>query len=166
MSSVAIDKLGNEIIFLENIRSLHNVGSIFRTTDGAGFSGIILGGYTGCPPDRRIEKVSLGAENSLPWRKAEEIIFELENLKNNGFLICALEQTEKSIDIFDDKKLSKIDLSKIVLILGNEVEGVSDEVLSLADCHFHMTMSGSKSSLNVAVASGIAMYRLKNIVKY
>lgn len=158
-----LDNLGDKIIFLENIRSLHNVGSIFRTTDGADWSGIVLGGYTGAPPDRRIEKVSLGAEKHLPWMQAENPAEILKKFKNEGFRIIGLEQTSKSSDIFS-AKFEDGDYQKVILILGNEVEGVSEEVLDLCDMHLELKMSGEKSSLNVSVAGGIAMYELNRAI--
>jgi len=147
----------SRIVILENIRSLHNVGSLLRTCDGAGWDKVFLCGYTGCPPDRRIEKVSLGAENFLPWEKANSALEVCKKLKKEGFEILALEQTAKSENIFSAKFSQK----KIALVLGNEVEGVSQEVLDFADRHLEIPMHGKKSSLNVAVAGGVAMYEIK-----
>lgn len=144
-----------KVVILENIRSLHNVGSIFRTADGAGFDKVFLTGYTGAPPDRRIEKVSLGAENFLEWEKNEDPIDCVKKLKEDGFTILALEQTSKSQDLFSIKLES---VEKIALILGNEVEGVSKELLMLADKALEIPMRGQKGSLNVSIAAGIAMY--------
>ncbi len=147
-----------KVVVLENIRSLHNVGSIFRTADGAGFKKVFLTGYTGTPPDRRIEKVSLGAENFLEWEKDENPIHCLEKLKKQGFTIFVLEQTS------DAKNPLEMDFSaykKIALVLGNEVEGVSSELLALADHTLEIPMRGQKGSLNVSIAAGIAMYQFQ-----
>jgi|APSaa5957512622_1039677.scaffolds.fasta_scaffold00500_1 23S rRNA (guanosine2251-2'-O)-methyltransferase len=144
------------IVILENIRSLHNVGAIFRTADGAGWDKVFLTGYTGCPPDRRIEKVSLGAENFIEWEHAENTRNLCKILKNDGFEICALEQTEKSENLFSAKNFGK----KIALVLGNEVEGVTPEVLEMCDRYFEIPMHGQKKSLNVSVAAGVALYEL------
>ena len=146
------------VIILENLRSLHNVGSIFRTADGAGWNKVFLCGYTGCPPDRRIEKVSLGAEDFIEWEKVENIAELLDKLKTDGFEIVALEQTPKSREIFSED-VSGID--KIALILGNEVTGVSDETLDKCDLHLEIPMYGKKTSLNVSIAAGIALYALR-----
>jgi 23S rRNA (guanosine2251-2'-O)-methyltransferase len=157
-------------IFLENIRSLHNVGSILRTADGAGMDRVVMGGYTGAPPDRRIEKVSLGAEDFLMWEKVENCLDFLEKFKASGGKIIALEQTSKSLDLFGENPINISsqgekfqDFSEVCLVLGNEVEGVSAEILALADIHWEIPMYGDKGSLNVSVAAGIAMYQLREI---
>lgn len=144
------------VLILDNIRSLHNVGAIFRTADGAGWDKIYLCGYTGCPPDRRIEKVSLGAEKSVAWEKCESAV-EIEGiLRSQEFEILALEQTNRSENIFD----ASFESEKIALIVGNEVEGVNKEILDLCDRHIEIPMQGKKSSLNVSIAAGVAMYEL------
>jgi len=143
-------------IILDNIRSLHNVGSILRTADAAGWDKVYFTGYTGCPPDRRIEKVSLGAEEFVAWEQVEDPVKLCENLKNKKFKILALEQTEQSEDIFEFKTSEE----NIALILGNEVEGVASELLALADHHLEIPMHGQKASLNVSVAAGVALYKL------
>ncbi len=147
----------SRVIILENIRSLHNVGSLLRTADGAGWDKVFLCGYTGCPPDRRIEKVSLGAENFISWEKADSALDACKQLKKEGFEILALEQTAKAENLFEAEFSGK----KIALVLGNEVEGVSQEVLDFADRHLEIPMHGQKSSLNVAVAGGVSMYGIK-----
>mgnify|MGYP000955691813 CR=1 FL=1 len=143
-------------IILDNIRSLHNVGSILRTADAAGWDKVYFTGYTGCPPDRRIEKVSLGAENFVAWEQHEDVLKLCQDLQKSGNKIFALEQTEKSEDIFEFQTSD----TNITLILGNEVEGVAPELLSLADQHLEIPMHGQKASLNVSVAAGIALYSL------
>lgn len=146
-----------KVVILENLRSLHNVGSIFRTADGAGFEKVFLTGYTGTPPDRRIEKVSLGAEDFLEWEQNTNPVDCINKLKTEGFTIVALEQTSKSQDIFVTNFTK---FSKIALILGNEVEGVSTELLALADIALEIPMYGQKGSLNVSIAAGVAMYQI------
>jgi len=145
------------IVILENIRSLHNVGAIFRTADGAGWDKVYLTGYTGCPPDRRIEKVSLGAEEFLPWEHVDSAEKLCEKLKKEEFKIIALEQSDRSEDIFT----TKCEEENIVLILGNEVDGVSEEILNMCDQHLEIPMHGKKTSLNVSVAAGIALFALE-----
>ncbi len=146
-----------KIVILENIRSLHNVGSIFRTADGAGWDRVYCCGYTGTPPDRRIEKVSLGAEDYIEWEKSKSAAGLCKQLKTDGFEVICLEQTDDAENLFEADISSK----KIALVLGNEVDGVSDEVLKIADRHLEIPMFGEKSSLNVSVAAGIALFGLK-----
>ncbi len=146
-----------KVIILENIRSLHNVGSILRTADGAGWDKIYFCGYTGCPPDRRIEKVSLGAENFIEWEQADNALEVIKKLKKEKYEIIALEQTKKAEDLFT----AEFPNTKIALILGNEVEGVTEDVLKKADRHLEIPMHGKKSSLNVSVASGITLYEIR-----
>jgi len=144
-------------IILDNIRSLHNVGAIFRSADGAGWDKIFLCGYTGCPPDRRIEKVSLGAEKTVKWESCENITDLVTRLKKDGFFIIALETGKNSADIFQYKNNAK----KVALIVGNEVDGINSTVLDLADVRTQIPMRGTKESLNVSVATGIALYALR-----
>ena len=144
------------ILLLENIRSLHNVGSLFRSADASGWSKVYCCGYTGTPPDRRIEKVSLGAENFIEWEKAEDPLEVVQQKKKEGYSIIALEQTAKSVSIFGHFDIPE----KCLLVLGNEVTGVSDDLLSVSDIHLEIPMHGQKSSLNVSVAGAIAMYEV------
>ena len=147
------------IVILENIRSLHNVGAIFRTADSAGWDKVILTGYTGCPPDRRIEKVSLGAENFLEWEHFEDPQSALLDLKSKNIEIFALEQSETSVNLLDRSATKNLP-EKFALVLGNEVEGGSSETMELVSKHFEIPMYGQKTSLNVSVAAGIAFYLL------
>ncbi len=149
------------MVILENIRSLHNVGSIFRTADSAGIKKLYLCGYTGSPPDRRIEKVSLGAEDSIKWESVKNPVLCAETLKKEGFSLLSLEQTSHSQNIFK----TTIHSEKLALILGNEVEGVSKELLNLSDLHLEIPMHGKKGSLNVSVAAGIAFYQISEKLK-
>jgi len=150
----------NKLILAENIRSLHNVGAIFRTADSAGWNKIILTGYTGCPPDRRIEKVSLGAENTIEWEHNPNPLEAIQALKADGYTILCLEKNKSSTEIFKTP-ITKHN-NKIALIVGNEVEGVSLEALQLADHVLHIPMFGEKESLNVSIATGIALYAINN----
>jgi tRNA G18 (ribose-2'-O)-methylase SpoU len=150
-----------KIALLENIRSLHNVGSFFRTADAAGFDAVYLCGYTGCPPDRRIEKVSLGAENFITWEKKEEALKACQELKEKGFEIIAIEQTPQSEGLFD----AVFEKENQAFIFGNEVEGVTQELLDISDRHIEIPMFGKKSSLNVSVAGGIVLYQARDTQK-
>lgn len=145
-----------KVVVLENIRSLHNVGAIFRTADSSGFEKLYLCGYTGCPPDRRIEKVSLGAEHFLPWEYHKDTLTCLQALKSEGYTLVALEQTSKAQNILEYENTE----DKMALIVGNEVDGISPEVLKECPVHLEIPQRGQKGSLNVSVAAGIAMYQL------
>ncbi len=149
-------------VVLHNIRSLHNVGSIFRTADAVGAEKIYLCGITPGPMDRfgreekAFTKVSLGAEKSVPFEKARRTSDAIKKLKKEGYTILALEQSRRSAPYhkFRSKK------TKLALILGAEVRGLPAGVLKQADKILEIPMFGKKESLNVAVAFGIAAYRL------
>jgi 23S rRNA (guanosine2251-2'-O)-methyltransferase len=141
---------------LNNIRSLYNVGSIFRTADGAGLEKLWICGVTGIPPDTKISKTALGAEKSVPWEYVRHAKTCAENLKARGYQIILLEQTEKSIP-FDEFKPE----GPVCLIVGNEISGVSDELLPYCDAAVEIEMAGLKNSLNVTVAFGIMAYQLR-----
>lgn len=151
-------------VLLHNIRSTHNVGSIFRTADAAGISHIYISGYTPSPLDRferkqkDIAKVALGAEDSVPWSKADTAKKVIAQLKIEGFSVVALEQSNTSIDY------KKINFgNKVLFVVGNEVKGMSTELLKLADQIAEIPMKGNKESLNVSVAFGIGLFRMMNI---
>ena len=146
-------------VILNNIRSLYNVGSIFRTCDGVGVEKLWLCGITGTPDsDReRIEKTALGAEKTVPWEHSWDILPVVRNLKKNGYQIVLLEQTKQSIPYqeFEPK-------SPVCLVLGNEIDGISDELLALSDAAVEIEMAGAKNSLNVTVAFGVVAYHIRN----
>jgi tRNA G18 (ribose-2'-O)-methylase SpoU len=142
---------------VEDVRSLWNVGSIFRTADGAGFEHLYLCGITGTPPRKEIEKVSLGAEESVSWQYCLNPLSVTSDLKSNGIFLLGLEVTDQSELLADAIKTGKIS-SPLCLILGNEVTGVSPQLLTECDLVCHLPMRGMKESLNVAVAYGIAAY--------
>lgn len=142
-------------VVCDNIRSLYNVGSIFRTSDALGVSKIWLCGITGTPEQKGMQKVSLGAENSVPWEYAKNGWQVVDKLKKEGFQAVALELTTGSQDV----KLFKLK-RKAVLIVGNEVTGVSAALLKRSDAVVHIPMKGIKESLNVSVAFGIAAHEL------
>ena len=152
-----INMLEKFIIILPNIRSGHNVGAIFRTADGAGIDKLYLTGYTPCPPHVQIDKVSLGAEKWMPWEYRKQTGRLLKELKEMGYNIVALEQTKTSQNIFDwEPKFP------IALVLGNEKTGVPKSLLKYCDESVEIPMRGKKNSLNVSVATGVAMYRISN----
>ncbi len=150
----------NEVyVFLNNIRSAHNVGSIFRTADGAGVSKIILGGYTPAPVDRfgrsqkEIEKTSLGAVSTVPFLICDNEEEMLKKLKEEEFTIVAVEQTKDAISLSEFKAPEKV-----VYIFGNEIDGVEHSLLDLVDQKVMIPMQGTKESLNVAVCAGIILF--------
>jgi len=149
------------VVILDNIRSAYNVGSIFRTADASGVSKIYLCGITPCPPQHKISKVALGAENYVAWEKVPSTWRLLEKLHQRGYFIIALEQGTKARNLFKIKNFKK---EKIALILGPEVRGLSSAILRRADLQLEIPMRGKKESLNVAVAFGIAAYQLRNIL--
>jgi len=151
------------IAILHDIRSVHNVGSIFRTADGAGFSHIYLTGITPEPKDRfgnirsDFRKVSLGAEENILWEHKKSIIPLLKKLKKENWFVIALEQGKGSIGMEKTRKLIK-NKNKIALIAGNEVDGIPEKVFPYVDAIMELPMRGKKESLNVSVAFGIAAY--------
>lgn len=163
------------IVILHNIRSLYNVGSIFRTADAAGVEKIYLCGITPAPvdtfgrPRQQLTKVSLGAEKYVEWdasmRSARATLKLLESLKKQGYKIFAVEQSKKSISYYKIRVKDTItcdSTEKIALVLGNEIKGLPPSILKRADKILEIPMKGHKESLNVAVAFGIVVFHLVN----
>ena len=151
-------------VWLHNIRSAHNVGSIFRTAEGAGFDHVYLSGYTPLPIDRfgrkrcDLAKVSLGAEDSLSWSALEDPVKDIQALKETGaYLVCA-EQDSRSIPLGNFN--TPYDAKELILAVGEETEGITGDILDLADSIVEIPMLGEKESLNVSVAFGIAAYHI------
>lgn len=147
-------------IVLDNVRSAHNVGAAFRVADGAGAERVLLCGITGYPPNAQISKTALGAEQTVAWEYYKNTVQAVEEMKAKGYQIVLLEQTDASFDYrnFEAKQ-------PVCLVLGNEVDGVSDEILPLADRAMEIPMHGIKNSLNVSVACGIAVYHISHSLK-
>ena len=146
-------------VVLNSIRSSYNVGSIFRTSDGAMAEKLYLCGYTPHPPKKEILKTALGAQDSVAWEYVKSPSDVLAELKKKGMKICALEQTDKSIPHYN---LTKKDMP-LCLLIGNEITGVSQELINLCDFSIEIPQFGIKQSLNVAVAYGIAIFELRRI---
>lgn len=152
------------VAVLNDIRSVHNVGSIFRTADGAGFEKIYLCGITPTPLDRfkniraDFAKVSLGAEKNIAWEYEKTTAAAIEKLKEDGWMIIAVEQSARSIP-YHEFKFAKN--KKIALVMGNEVKGLSPSILKLADTIVEIPMHGKKESLNVGVAFGIVAFDMR-----
>lgn len=142
-------------LVLDNIRSALNVGAIFRTADAARVDKIYLCGYTPTPDNDKVKKTALGAEKTVAWKKFAQTWQLIEKLKKDGTMIVALEQDKKSIDY---RKLKP--KFPMALIVGNEVKGLSKNILKRSDKIIAIPMYGRKESLNVAVATGIAAYRI------
>ena len=151
------------VVILQNIRSLHNVGSIFRTADAAGIEKLYLCGITPEPTDRfgrprpQLTKVSLGAEKAVAWEKCASTSKLIDRLKKDGYKIFTIEQSKKSIPYY---KTAITRDSKVALVLGNEIKGLSQSILKKCDKILEIPMRGRKESLNVAVAFGIIVFRL------
>ena len=154
------------IIVLDNIRSLFNVGSIFRTADAVGAEKIYLCGITPTPEDRfgrirpQLAKVALGAEKTVAWEYNKSTANVLCDLKKQKYIIIAVEQDNKAIPYYK-LKVPSSKLKKIALVFGNEVEGISKNILKRADKILEIPMAGMKESLNVSVAAGIVMFGIK-----
>jgi tRNA G18 (ribose-2'-O)-methylase SpoU len=140
-----------------NIRSLWNVGSFFRTCDAMKVERIYLTGYTGVPPRKEISKVAIGAEDFVKWEQSVDPIPVLKELKKKGWSLVALEITKDAIDICEYEPADKV-----CLIVGHELTGVPEDILLLCDDVVMIPMLGKKESLNVAVASGIALHYLRS----
>ena len=150
------------VVIAHDIRSLHNVGSIFRSADAFGVAKIYLTGYTGTPPRKEIAKVALGSQDRVPWEKRDDVLGLIKELKQGGTYVVALDNREGAIDI--TTVIARSEATKqsrpIALVLGNEVEGVPSEVLRACDALVEIPMPGQKKSLNVAVATGVALFVL------
>lgn len=162
---VSMQFMKNDVfVLLHNIRSTHNVGSVFRTADALGVAKIYLSGYTPAPLDRfnrfrkDIAKVALGAEKNVSWEYVENPEKIIKELKKSKFKIIGLEQAKNSIDY---KKI--IINSPTLFIVGNEIDGIERGVLSLCDTVTEIPMKGKKESLNVSVAFGVALFRMLNV---
>jgi len=148
-------------VILENIRSAYNVGSMFRTSACFNLEKVYLVGISATPPHPGVEKTALGATSMIPWEKWDEITPLVQTLKSKGYLVLALELTDKSIPIQSLTELKK----PVALIVGNEVDGVSQEAQALSDMIIKIPLFGKKESLNVAVAFGIAVFYLTEIFR-
>ena len=149
-----VEKL-DVIVVLDNVRSLSNIGSFFRTADAFRIGEIFLCGITACPPHREIHKTALGAEDSVRWRYFDTTEEACKYLKENSYVINAVEQIENSV-MLDDF----VPTQKSAYIFGNEVDGVDDDVLPYCDNAIEIPQEGTKHSLNVSVSAGIVMYSI------
>lgn len=142
-------------ILLDNIRSLYNVGSFFRTADAVRAERLYLCGITGRPPKRAITKTALGAEETVAWEHAWEPLPLLQTLRARGYEIAAIETAVHAVDLFDWAPRFPV-----CVVFGHEVDGIRPELSALADTHVRIPMLGAKHSLNVATAGGVVLYEL------
>ncbi|MCF6169890.1 MAG: RNA methyltransferase [Bacteroidales bacterium] len=143
------------VVVLDNIRSLNNIGSVFRTSDAFRIESICLCGITATPPHRDIHKTALGATDSVDWRYFKTTEDAVLDLKKNGYLVLAVEQTDNSI-LLQDFQASE--LGKMALVFGNEVHGVTESIVQSADQCIEIPQYGTKHSFNVAVSAGIVLW--------
>lgn len=141
---------------LVNIRSLYNVGSIFRTSDACGIKKLYLIGFTPTPEHPRLHKTALGAEEKIEWEKVRTVSSVLKELKEDGYKIVALETGNKSLDLYKYKAKDKV-----AIIVGNEIRGIPKAILKNCDAVLKIPMNGIKESLNVEVAFALGAYQLK-----
>jgi len=142
-------------VVLENIRSLYNVGAMFRTSDGARIEKLYICGFTARPPRKEIDKTALGSTESVPWEWRASAVEAIDELRAKGYQIVTLEHTDRSVPHCDAPYRFPL-----CLVMGNEVDGVSPEAVAKSDLAVEIPMYGIKQSLNVAVAYGIAVFRI------
>jgi 23S rRNA (guanosine2251-2'-O)-methyltransferase len=170
MRKLSMDELGRKsltefkaaqkqpiVVILDNIRSMHNVGSVFRTADGFLLEGIILCGFTPQPPHRDIQKTALGATESVDWWYVQNTLDAVIDLKGKGYKVYAVEQAQGSISL---EKFSSMNNAPVALVFGNEVEGVATEVIATCDGCIEIPQEGMKHSFNISVAAGIVLWEM------
>jgi tRNA G18 (ribose-2'-O)-methylase SpoU len=151
------------IAVLDNVRSLHNVGSVFRTADAFSLQGVVLCGITATPPHNEIHKTALGAEDSVHWQYFEDTIEAVHTLKQQGFTIVGIEQVDKSLSLTN---FIPAPTKSYAFIFGNEVKGVQQKVIDLCDFCIEIPQYGTKHSLNVSVSAGIVLWEtIRNYIK-
>lgn len=144
------------IVILDNVRSAHNVGSVFRTCDAFLIQKLYLCGITPTPPNPEIHKTALGATDSVEWEYYEDVMEIVKKLKNEGVFIYSVEQAHNSIDL-ENLLIDKN--QKCAVIFGHEVYGVHQQILEISDCCIEIAQSGTKHSLNISVSAGIVLYK-------
>lgn len=145
------------VVVLDDVRSRHNVGSMFRTADAMGLEGLVLCGFTPLPPHRDIEKTALGATASVPWKHVTTTLEAVRTLQRDGYRVISVEQTANAIPL---DSLVKAPTERLAIVLGNELNGVNDEVIEACDECVVIPQRGSKHSLNVSVCAGIVLWWL------
>lgn len=148
------------VIVLDNVRSQHNIGSVFRTSDAFLMEAIHLCGITATPPNREIHKTALGATDSVNWKYFETTEQSIDYLRKEGYKIFAIEQAEESISL-ENFKISKNE--KIALVFGNEVDGVNEHIMQMVDGCIEIPQYGTKHSLNISVSAGIVIWEISKL---
>ena len=143
-------------VVLDNVRSMHNVGSVFRTADAFRMEGLVLCGITGRPPHNEIHKTALGAEDSVAWQYESSALDAVRRLQREGYCVLAVEQVEHSTKLH---RFTPEQSRRYAIVLGNEVHGVSQDVADACDGCLEIPQRGTKHSMNVSVAAGIVMYK-------
>ena len=147
------------VVVLDDVRSLNNIGSMFRTADAFAVESLYLCGITACPPSVEIHKTALGAEESVEWHYYEDVCDAINELKCKGYKICAIEQVEGSISL---EQFVINSCEKYAVILGNEVKGVQQKAVDACDYCIELPQYGTKHSLNVSITAGIVMWEFLN----
>ncbi|MDQ6756352.1 MAG: RNA methyltransferase [Bacteroidota bacterium] len=145
------------VVVLENIRSMHNVGSVFRTADAFLIEAIYICGYTAQPPRKEIDKTALGATDTVAWKYFATGRDAIENLRKSEYKIFAIEQVDKSISL---EKFNQLNIDKVAFVFGNEVSGVASDTIILCDDCIEIPQFGMKHSLNISVAAGIVLWEV------
>ncbi|MDO6736803.1 RNA methyltransferase [Wenyingzhuangia sp. 2_MG-2023] len=151
------------IVILDNIRSLNNIGSVFRTSDAFAIEKIYLCGITAVPPNKEIHKTALGATESVDWEYVEDTLTLVEKLKSEGIVTAAIEQAEKSVKL---QNFNVKSVEKYAIVMGNEVKGVQQEVVDACDYCIEIPQFGTKHSLNISVTTGIVLWDLFKQFRY
>jgi tRNA G18 (ribose-2'-O)-methylase SpoU len=168
-----LDRLTNEafkkikktplIVILDNIRSLNNIGSVFRTSDAFLIEKVYLCGITARPPHKDIHKTALGATDSVDWEYVEDTLILVNNLRKQGITIASIEQAENSIDLQDfQPEINK----KLAVVFGNEIKGVDQKVVNISDYCIEIPQYGTKHSLNISVSCGVVLWDLFTKIKF
>jgi len=151
------------LIVLDNVRSLNNIGSLFRTSDAFAVAGVVLCGISACPPSPEIHKTALGAEDSVDWQYFATTAEAVAALKSEGYVIICLEQVQGSVPLQDFVPRQGV---KYALVVGNEVNGVEQAIVDASDVCVEIPQSGTKHSLNVSVSASIAMWQFYKALFY
>ena len=160
LNRLSVDEFKNApktpvVVVMDNIRSLHNIGSVFRTADAFRLEAIYLCGITGTPPNKEIHKTALGSTESVDWKYFEKTSEGIQILKKNNFMICAVEQAEGSVSL---DEFFVPENKKLALVFGNEVNGVDEDIMKMADICIEIPQYGFKHSLNISVSAGIVLW--------
>jgi len=151
------------IVVLDNVRSLNNIGSVFRTADAFLIEGVYLCGITATPPHREIHKTALGATDTVSWKYFKDCTEAIATLRNEGYLIISVEQAEGAVSL---KNFTPEKNSRYALVFGHEVNGVSDGVISMSDACIEIPQYGTKHSFNIAVSAGIVLWELSKKISF